>query len=143
MARRRIKRVALTGNANINANSANDGVIFAFENPEDEAVIVMRVLVEATTAPGVTNGAIDIGIADDAIGTSNGDEFSDGDTFAGAAVIIDSMNSTNTEYHGVINAADAAADAWIVGKFSAGDANSNAAALVGNAYIEYLMRYPV
>ena len=121
----KVVEVALT------AGDADDFAL-AWQNPESTAIMVQRVLVDLTTAGGSANSVLDIGSAVDATTTSNNlidgldlnttglfDNIDDGGTSGAATARLDENGGTTDYITGQILVA-------------------NAAALVGNVYIEYV-----
>lgn len=115
-----------------------NAICFAWNNPEAQDILVKKVVVEVTTAGGTPGSHLDVGIADDAIGTNRGVEFFD-DLDLNAAQIDDSWvggdGGTQTKWVFCQDQASAVDD-WIVGQIL----DANAGSLVGRYYIEYVGR---
>lgn len=126
LARRRVKRVALVGGL---ANA----IAFAWQNPEDKAILVTKVLVDETTAGGTATAVLDIGVVADAVSTA--DTLIDG-MDANAVGLYDNITDkgTNGKSRQKMDAMDGTND-YITGKILV----ANASALAGYAYIEYIL----
>ncbi len=111
---------------------------FAWHNPEIQDILVRKVVIEVTTSGGTVGSHLDVGIADDAVGTARGIEFFD-DLLLNNTGIYDSWvgGDGGTQVKWVF-AQDTASgtDAWIVGEIL----DANASSVVGRWYIEYVGR---
>jgi len=121
----------------LTAGVAN-AICFAWNNPETQDILIKKVVVEVTTAGGTVGSHLDVGIADDAIGTNRGTEFFD-DLLLNTVQIDDSWvagdGGTQTKWVFCEDQAAVAND-WVVGQIL----DANAASLVGKYYIEYIGR---
>lgn len=126
-----------TASGELAAGNAN-AICFAWHNPENQDILVKKVVIEVTTAGGTPGSHLDVGIADDATGTNRGTEFFD-DLDLNAAQIDDSWvagdGGQQTKYVFCQDNASAT-DGWIVGQIL----DANAASLEGKYYIEYVGR---
>jgi hypothetical protein len=113
-------------------------IAFAWHNPLAVDVLIRRVVVEVTTAGGTAGSHLDVGIADDVVGTNRGVEFFD-DLDLNAAQVNDSEvagdGGTQTKWV-VCQDSVSVTDGWVVGQIL----DANAAALVGKYYIVYAVR---
>ena len=127
MVRRRIKRVALT------AGIAN-AIAFAWQNPEGKSIVVTRVVVDRTTAGGAATSVLDVGPATSATGTAN--SIIDGLNL-NVTGVADNMGDkgTNGTTRVVKLDKNGGTTPYITGKILV----AAASALVGYAYIEYLI----
>ena len=124
----KLLQVALSsGNANAFA--------VAVQNPESVDVIIVRCIVDITTAGGTASSVLDIDVVGDA--TSTGDDIFDG-VDANATGISDSLNSTD-------NGTNGEGKSWKWDKkggtndyVTAKILTANAASLAGNLYIQYV-----
>ena len=117
------------------AGNAN-AICFAWNNPEIQDILIRKVVVNVTTGGGTASSHLDVGIADDAIGTNRGTEFFD-DLLLNTAQVDDSWvggdGGTQTKWVSCEDSASATDD-WVVGQIL----DANAASLVGKYYIEYI-----
>jgi hypothetical protein len=116
--------------------AGNTSVIaFAWHNPEAQDIFVKKVVIEVTTGGGTVGSHLDVGIADDAIGTNRGIEFLN-DLLLNSVQINDSWvvgdGGTQTKWVFCQDSASGT-DGWLVGQIL----DANAASLVGKYYIEY------
>jgi hypothetical protein len=119
------------------AGNAN-AIGLAWHNPELQDILIQKVVVEVTIAGGTAGSGLQVGVADDAIGTNIGTEFAN--TFnLNAVSVYDSGyvadNGTQVKWVFCQDSASAT-DGWVAGKILV----ANAASLVGNYYIEYVGR---
>ena len=121
----------------LSSGNAN-AIALSWNNPESQDVLIKKVVIEVTTAGGTVGSHLDVGIADDAVGTNRGTEFFN-DLDLNAVQINDSWvagdGGTQTKW---VFCQDiySATDDWIVGQIL----DANAASLVGKYYIEYVGR---
>ena len=115
-------KVALTA-----VTSTAAGGVLSLANPEGEALIVTRLILDITTA---STGAatVDAGIA--ANGTTSSDTLIDGLDVNAAAGTFDNTVSGGTNGKG--------AKKWGTTQYLTITASATLAGLVGNAYIEYI-----
>jgi hypothetical protein len=107
--------------------AAADDIVFAWENPEDSAVIVYRVIVDITTAGGTAGALIDIGSAADAV--TGSDDLIDGAN-ANAEAAYDNLDDQGTN--------GKSKQKVPIGEFITGQIKiEKAEALEGTAYIYY------
>ena len=127
MVRRRVKRVALTA-------GIADAIAFAWQNPEGKSIVVTRVVVDRTTAGGAATSVLDVGPATSATGTA--DTIIDGlDLNAtGVADNIADKGTNGTQRVAKLDK-NGGTTPYITGKILV----AAASALVGYAYIEYLI----
>jgi len=116
-------------------------IAFAWHDPETYDVLIKKVVVYIQTKGGTATSLIDVGIADDAIGTNKGTEFFNDIDADAAAITHDSWLpggvdfGTQTKWvllQDTLNAIDG----WIVGSILTEKADG----LVGKYYIEYVGR---
>jgi hypothetical protein len=110
---------------------------FTWHNPEAQDIYIKKVVIPRTAAGGTATSIIDVGIADDAIGTNAGVEFFDNLDANAAAAVHDSWvaGDGGTQAKWVLCQDSASAtDGWIVGQIKTEIANS----LAGSYYIEYV-----
>jgi len=112
-------------------------IAFAWHDPEIQDILIKKIVVNITTKGGTATSIMDVGIADDAVGTNIGTEFfNDIDVDAAAAVhdsYIAGDGGTQTKW--VLCQDNASAtDGWVVGKI----ATEKADALAGSWYVEYV-----
>ena len=121
----------------LTAGVAN-AIAFAWHNPLTVDVLIRRVVVEVTTAGGTAGADLDVGIADNAIGTNRGTEFFN-DLNLNTVRVNDSFvvgdGGTQTKWV-VCQDSASATDGWVVGQIL----DANAASLVGKYYIVYAVR---
>lgn len=105
------------------------GGLFAWANPEGAAIIVTHVMLDVTT---FTSGActVDVGVAAD--GTTLNDTIIDGASLATAAGVRDSQKDAGTNGAGPTRVSSTQ---FVTGSVASGAS----AALVGSAFIEYLV----
>jgi hypothetical protein len=119
----------------LTAGNAN-AIAFAWNNPEAQDVYIKKVVITVTTPGGTAGSGLQVGIADDAVGTNLGTEFAN--TFdLNTAAVYDSTYATDngTQVKWVFCQDSASAtDGWVVGQIL----DANAASLVGTYYIEYV-----
>ena len=127
MVRRRIKRVALTA-------GIADAIAFAWQNPEGKSIVVTRVVVDRTIAGGAATSVLDVGPATSATGTA--DTIIDG-LDLNATGVADNIadKGTNGTTKVVKLDKNGGTTPYITGKILV----AAASALVGYAYIEYLI----
>jgi len=126
MVRRRVKRVAL-------AAGAADAFAFAWQNPEDKAIIVTRVVVDITTAGGTATADLDVGVAANAT-TGATDIFDAID--ADAAATHDHLLVAGAGAGGVHKVdANGGTNDYITGQITTEKADD----LAGYVYIEYFI----
>jgi hypothetical protein len=113
------------------SSGAANAFCLAWQNPEDHAIIVTRLIVDLTTAGGTGTAELDFGPANDA--TTHADGLIDG-VDANAIAIYDNIEDQGTNGQSVckLDAAGGTTD-YITGQILTEAANS----LVGNAYIFY------
>ena len=111
----------------LTAGNAN-AIAFAWHNPELQDILIKKVTIRITTPGGTAGSLLDVGIADDAIGTNLGTEFFN-DLDLNTAGISD-QDITPVFCQDSVSATDG----WVVGKILV----QNAASLVGSYYIEYI-----
>jgi hypothetical protein len=114
----------------LSAGAAN-AFCLAWQNPEDHAIIVTRLIVDLTTAGGTGTAVLDFGPANDA--TTHSDGLIDG-ADANAIAIYDNIEDQGINGQSVckLDAAGGTTD-YITGQIL----TEAASALVGNAYIFY------
>ena len=107
----------------------------AVQNPETVDLIIVRCVLDVTTAGGTATSVLDVDVVADA--TSTGDDIFDG-VDANAAGISDSLNSTD-------NGTNGEGKSWKWDKnggtndyLTAKILTANATNLAGNLYIEYI-----
>ena len=117
------------------SSGSADAFAVALQNPESVDVIIVRCIVDITTAGGTATSVLDIDVV--ANGTSTGDDIFD-DVDADATGISDSLNSTD-------NGANGEGKSWKWDKkggtndyVTAKILTANAASLAGNLYIQYI-----
>lgn len=111
---------------------AADSIAFAWQNPENTAILIQRILVDITTAGGSASSVMDIGPTTSATGTAKTlmegldlnttglfDNIDDQGTGGAATARLDENGGT-TDY--------------VTGKIL----DANATSLAGNVYIEYV-----
>lgn len=106
---------------------------FAWENPESSRILVVRVLVDVTTAGGTATSVIDVGPAAD--GTTHSDTLIDGADLNAAAIYdnIDDQGTNGLSKVGVDE--NGGTTSFITGQIL----TANASSLVGNYYIFYVL----
>lgn len=112
---------------------------FAWHNPEAQDILIKKVVVEVTTGGGSIGSYLDVGIADNAVGTNRGTEFLSGLLLLNNMLIYDSylaIDGGNQTKWILCEDSASATDGWIVGQILVADA----ASLVGKFYIEYTLR---
>ena len=120
----KVAKVALT------AGVAN-AFAFAWQNPESNAVLVTRVIVDITTAGGTATAVMDVGVVANATSTA-ADIFNDIDL--NSAAISDNLLVAGTGQGGVHKLDEnGGTTPYITGKIL----TEKAEALVGNVYIIY------
>lgn len=112
-------------------------IAFAWHNPEAQDIYIKKVVAAITTKGGTATSIIDVGIADDAIGTNAGVEFFDDIDADAAAAVHDSWvagdGGAQTKWVLCQDSASAT-DGWVVGEIKTEIANN----LAGSYYIEYV-----
>jgi len=113
------------------SSGAANAFCLAWQNPEDHAIIVTRLIVDLTTAGGTDTAVLDFGPAND--DTTHSDGLINGAN-ANAIAIYDNIEDQGTNGQSVckLDAAGGTTD-YITGQILTEAANS----LVGNAYIFY------
>jgi hypothetical protein len=113
------------------SSGAANAFCLAWQNPEDHAIIVTRLIVDLTTAGGTGTAVLDFGPANDA--TTHSDGLIDG-ADANAIAIYDNIEDQGVNGQSVckLDAAGGTTD-YITGQIL----TEAASALVGNAYIFY------
>ena len=121
----RFARVALT------EDTGNAGML-AWQNPEDAAIIVLRLILDITTE---ATGAAIANFGPDGDGTGTSDTLLDGVNIGAAAGVFDNIEDqgTNGKSTARLDENGGTTD-WITGT-----GESDPADLVGNAYIYYLV----
>jgi len=122
-----IQKVAKVALAAGNANA----ISFAWQNPESTAIVVTRVELDVTTAGGTATSVMDIGVVAGA--TDTADTLIDGADI-NAVAAYGSPYGTDGKAVGRMDANGGTND-YITGKILV----ANAASLVGNAYIHYII----
>ncbi len=121
-------QVALSG------GSTNDFAV-AVQNPESVDVIVVRCILDITTAGGTATSVLDVDVV--ANGTSTGDDIFDG-VDANATGISDSLNSTDNGTNGEGKSwkwdKKGGANDYVTAKIL----TANATNLAGNLYVQYI-----
>jgi hypothetical protein len=121
----------------LTAGNANT-IAFAWHNPDAQDILIRKVVIEVTVSGGTVGSHLDVGIADDAIGTNRGNEFWD-DLLLNNVQINDSYLAADggNQTKWVFGQDSASAtDGWVVGQIL----DANAANLVGKYYIDYVWR---
>jgi hypothetical protein len=115
-----------------------NNISFAWHNPEDQDILIEKVVLEITTPGGTATSVLQVGIADDAAGTNLGSEFFTGaDLDSGSVRDSYLAGDTGTQTKFVFcQDSVAATDGWIVGKII----TENASSLGGKYYIYYTGR---
>jgi hypothetical protein len=118
----RLPLAAATGNAGI----------LSWQNPEEDAIIVIRFVVDITTE---ATGAAVANFGSDGDGTGTSDDLLDGVNIGAAAGVFDNIEDGGTNGQAVIrlDALGGTTD------FITGTGESDPAGLVGNAYIWYMV----
>ena len=118
----------------LNGGSANDFAV-AVQNPESVDAIIVRCILDITTAGGTATSVLDVDVAANA--TSTGDDIFDG-VDANATGISDSLNATD-------NGTNGEGKSWKWDKkggtndyVTAKILTAAAASLAGNLYIQYI-----
>lgn len=118
----------------LNGGSANDFAV-AVQNPESVDAIIVRCILDITTAGGTATSVLDVDVAANA--TSTGDDIFDG-VDANATGISDSLNATD-------NGTNGEGKSWKWDKkggtndyVTAKILTANATNLAGNLYIQYI-----
>ena len=123
-----------TASGNLNSGNVND-IAFSWHNPEEEDILITKVIIEVITVGGTVGSHLDVGIADDVAGTNRGTEFFN-DIDLNAQKISDSYvagdGGTQTKYV-FCDDTDSATNGYIVGEIL----DANASNLEGKYYIEY------
>lgn len=121
--RRHVAKVALgTDNSN--------GGVFAWQNPQDSAILVDKVVLDVTTA-ATGSANVDVGVASGA-GTSS-DDIIDGADIGSAAVVLNNVDDQGTNGQDTVKLdANGGTNDYVTASPSA-----DPAGLVGNAYIYY------
>lgn len=109
-------------------------IAFAWHNPEAQDILVKKVVVYVTTPGGTATSELEVGIADDAVGTNRGTEFFN-TVDLNAAAVLDSVIAPGTQTVWVFGQDSASAtDGYIVGQIL----TEKADALIGSYYVEYV-----
>ncbi len=109
------------------------GGVFAWQNPEDQAILVRRVSIDVTTA---TAGACTVDAGPAADGTTLNDTAIDGLDVGAAAVLGDNIRTPGTNgLESFRVAANGGAADWITGSVASGAS----AGIVGRFQIEYTL----
>ncbi|NLA41839.1 MAG: hypothetical protein GX874_10610 [Smithella sp.] len=115
------------------AGNAN-AIAFAWHNPELQDILIKKVTIRITTPGGTSGSLLDVGIADDVVGTNLGTEFFNDIDLNTAAIVKSTIATPGTQTVEVFcQDSVSATDGWIVGQILV----ENAASLVGSYYIEY------
>lgn len=111
-----------------------DAIAFAWHNPELQDILIKKITIRITTPGGTAGSLLDVGIADDVVGTNLGTEFFNDIDLNTAAIVKSTVSPPGTQTVEVFcQDSISVTDGWIVGKILV----ANAAALVGSYYIEY------
>lgn len=116
----------------LTSGDTND-LAFAWHNPNDNDLFVIRVIVEITTPEGTGSPVMDVGLDDDGDGVNIDTSFFDGIDLTATTIYDSFADGEQTEYV-VCQEADNANDSWIVGKILTADADD----MLGNYYIQYM-----
>ena len=118
----------------LSSGSANDFAV-AVQNPESVDVIIVRCILDITTAGGTASSVLDVDVV--ASATSTGDDIFDG-VDANSAGISDSLNSTDNGTNGEGKSwkwdAKGGTNDYVTEKIL----TANAASLAGNLYVQYI-----
>lgn len=128
---------SLTDYDSLTAGNAN-AICFAWHNPEAYDILIEVIEIEVTTAGGTPGSHLDIGIADDAIGTNRGLEFFDDLPLNTTGVYHSFTGGDGGQQTSWVVCQDivSVTDGWIVGQIL----DANAANLVGTYHIVYTRR---
>ena len=117
------------------SSGSTNAFAVALQNPEAVDVLILRCVLDITTAGGTATSVLDVDVVSGA--TSTGDDIFDG-VDANAAAISDSLNGTDNGTNGEGKSwkwdAQGGTNDYVTAKILV----ANAASLVGNLYIQYV-----
>lgn len=112
---------------------ATGGGVFAWQNPEDVAIIVTRVILDVTTK---TTGACTVDVGPGATATTVADELMDGLDVGTAAGVFDNIENQGTDGK---STARLAANGGAVDYVTGSEASGAIAGIVGTFHIFYIL----
>ena len=117
------------------AGGSTNAFAVAVQNPESVDVLIVRCIVDITTAGGTASSVLDVDVVDGA--TDTGDDIFDG-VDANAAGISDSLNSTDNGTNGEGKSWKWDKNGGTNDHVTAKILVANATSLAGNLYIQYV-----